>query len=223
MSTRNTTIFSQAHAIYTAKKKAKKEQIQEVVFDEEARREYLTGFRKRNIRKKEDKRNKAIERERLERLEMRKQHRHELAERAAQNAKEVESALGMFPADDADSGSVAESVEAQEEEMEFEDEEQLAVVTVVEDFNPESVVHPAPRPSMDKSGSDLQPTTVPQSRESVLQEKKKPLKARKPKSKPKKIHYETQAARKAERTKQRSRRAEKAERAGGKTLRRSKR
>ena len=36
-------------------------------------REYLTGFRKRNLKKKEDKRKKALERERLERLELRKQ------------------------------------------------------------------------------------------------------------------------------------------------------
>lgn len=78
-------------------------------------REYLTGFHKRNVQKKEVKKQKAIERQRQERLELRKQvqtcsirlflseirnntsfqHRRDLAERAAENAKAVETALGM--------------------------------------------------------------------------------------------------------------------------------
>jgi len=38
MSTSNTSLLTRSHAVYSAKKRAKKAQIQEVVFDEDARR-----------------------------------------------------------------------------------------------------------------------------------------------------------------------------------------
>jgi len=133
---------------------------------------------------------------------------------------------GTYEADDdnADMDSATESIEAQEEAMEFEDEEQLAVVTVVEDFNPDSILHPEPRQSTGKTPLDPSQLNSASYRagESAVPGKKS-SRLQKIKNKPKKIRYETQAARKTERTKQRSRRAEKAERAGGKNMRRSKR
>ena len=78
-----------------------------------APREFLTGFHKRKVQKKEDSKKKREEREKQERLEMRRevrtrscprrqnpvliyrvQNRRTLAERAAQNAAEVEAAYG---------------------------------------------------------------------------------------------------------------------------------
>ena len=112
--------------------------------------------------------------------------------------------------DTVESAPESDGEEDREEEMEYEDEEQLAVVTVVEDFNPEFSVHPAPRLSTDESGRNAAVSS-------------KAPRPRSTKNKPKKIRYETQAARKVEKTKQRARRAEKAERAGGKRSRRSKR
>lgn len=104
---------------------------------------------------------------------------------------------------------------------EYEGEEQLATVTVVEDFDPTSLHEPlqnsrghkpefasspsAPR-EKGKEKSQLHNTVV----------KTKPAKNRKPK-------YQTKAARAADRAKQRARHKEKAERAGGKASRSRKR
>lgn len=79
-------------------------------------------------------------------------------------------------------------------EEEYEGEEQLATVTVVQDFDLSTLLH-GPAPTRDKG------------REEVVTPKLKP------RPKPKKVRYETKAARLAERRKQRARRTEKAERA----------
>ncbi|KAF8590968.1 hypothetical protein K439DRAFT_1627394 [Ramaria rubella] len=218
MSTSNSSLLTRSHAVYSAKKRARKAQIQEVVFDDDARREYLTGFRKRNLLKKETKRKNAQERERLEKLELRKQHRKELAERAAQNVREVEGAFGMFPGDVITNSDVrTHDGEAQlEEELEFEDEEQLAVVTVVEDFAADSLRHPEP---LKQSDSGQRHPEGPREKGAASPATPK-LRL---KAKSNKVHYETKAARKMEKTKQRARKTEKAERAGSKKKRGTKR
>ena len=108
--------------------------------------------------------------------------------------------------------------EATQEELEYEGEEQLAVVTVVEDFAADSLRHPDPQqpvmtnirsPQPENRGPSL--PIVGKARErDILRSKSKP------KTKSNKIHYETKAARKVERTKQKARKIEKAEKAGGK-------
>lgn len=99
-----------------------------------------------------------------------------------------------------------------QKEEEYEDEEILATVTVVEDFDPDSFIH-GPRIKTDPATRqplpmEIKPPTKP-SRDATLKKK----------SKSKKIRYETKDARKLERTKQRARRTEKAELAGGKASR----
>jgi hypothetical protein len=98
---------------------------------------------------------------------------------------------------------------------EYEDEEVLATVTVVEDFDPDRVIHgprikkePAPPPLI----NDPPPTTIKPKRDKSNN-----------KVKAKKVRYGTKEARKAERTKQKTRRTEKAELAGGKAARRRRR
>lgn len=95
-------------------------------------------------------------------------------------------------------------------EEEYEDEETLATVTVVEDFsfNPDPDSRPKSVPTASASSA---PPTVVQAKGNQERSKKKP--------RPKKIRYETKDARKVERTKQRARRTEKAELAGGKAAR----
>jgi len=103
---------------------------------------------------------------------------------------------------------------------EYEGEEQLATVTVVEDFDPASLLH-GPLQNSRGHSSDLS-GSLPASRvkgkvkekvqhETVVVEKKS-TKNRKPK-------YQTKAARAAERAKQKARHTAKAERAGGKAPR----
>ncbi|KAJ7287421.1 hypothetical protein C8J57DRAFT_585752 [Mycena rebaudengoi] len=105
------------------------------------------------------------------------------------------------------SGSPEKGKSKQMEE-EYEDEDMLATVTVVEDFDPDSFIH-GPRLPSQPMTSAPNPLPVKPSSE---RPKKKP--------KPKKIRYETKDDRKVERTKQRARRTEKAELAGGKASRR---
>ena len=62
------------------------------MYTEPYRSEFLTGFRKRKLQKKEAAKGKAKERERQERLEARKENRQALKEQAEENARLVESA-----------------------------------------------------------------------------------------------------------------------------------
>ncbi|KAH9894756.1 nucleolar protein 12-domain-containing protein [Cubamyces lactineus] len=241
MAPSNLAALTKSHNIVAAKKKAKREQIKEVVFNDQARREFLTGFHKRKLQKKEAAKQKAKEREKQERLEARREHRRMLAEQAAKNAEEAERAYGGIVDDDSDSewdglGESSDSKgkgKAAEEQEEYEDEEQLATVTVVEEFDPDSLIHgekPSAHTHEPPNADDevlqrasIPPRTKPKSAPSA-EAKSRPDASRakakaKTATKAKDIKYQTSAARKAERTKQRKRKLEKAERAGGKSSR----
>lgn len=216
-------------------------------------REFLTGFHKRKLAKKEAARSRAKEREKQERLESRRevrlylhvvlvpvliqciQQRLMLRERAIENAAQVEKAYGAvvgrwsfhlnfnqqsFKLDydiDNDDEWAGLSAKENERDEEYEDEEMLATVTVVEDFDPDTIVHGPPRSDRPAIASDrLEPPKSKPSRQ--LQSNTGSSK----KSRPRKIPYETSDARKKERTKQRARRTEKAGLAGGKAARKSK-
>ncbi len=73
----------------TSKHKSKKE---EVVFDFEARKAYLTGFGKRKQERKKNRIDHAKERDRLERLEERKKIREERQRAAFEHARQVKMA-----------------------------------------------------------------------------------------------------------------------------------
>jgi len=162
-----------------------------------------------------------------------------LAEQAAQNAAEVEEAYGgvvrgIEPYGDeewtgitpsssgAGTGDPEHDVEAKRRECEYSysDEEQLATVTVVEDFDPSPLhlLHGSVAP--DERASPLPPAArggrIENEAGSGAVRKRKDVSAKN------KVRYETKAARKAAQAKQHARRTEKAERAGGKAARRTK-
>ena len=107
---------------------------------------------------------------------------------------------------------------AEPHEYAYSDEEQLATVTVVEDFDPSTLLHgaaaseeqrerafpPPPRRGRVEGGNELGSATS---------------KGKKKDGAGKKVRYETKAARRATRATQHARRTEKAERAGGKAAR----
>ncbi|KAI0766868.1 nucleolar protein 12-domain-containing protein [Trametes elegans] len=237
MAPSNLASLTKSHTIVAAKKKAKREQIKEVVFDDAARREFLTGFHKRKLQKKEEAKKKALEREKQERLETRREQRRMLAEQALKNAAEAERAYGGDVDDASDdewdglatSSSPKGKGKALAEQEEFEDEEQLATVTVVEEFDPDTLIH-GEEPTADDPdapGASTPTTSAPHprtnARTSHSQTRSQPPKAKAKINtvvKAKDIKYQTSAARKAERQKQRRRKVEKAERAGGKASRR---
>lgn len=184
----------------------------EIIWDEEARRTFLTGFHKRKQHAKAEAARKAAERQKKERQEFRREQRRLLRERAAENAAKVERAYGaiMGTADDDDDDGEGEGetpTGEQQTEQAYEDEQVLATVAVVEDFEPEPGIYGETSRSV-----RVEP---PERTASHKAEKVK-------KVKPNKVRYQTKGARKAERSKQLARRTEKAERAGGKG-RRSKR
>lgn len=146
-----------------------------------------------------------------------------LAERATENAAQVEAAYGGEIIDEADAqGPDSEGDMIQEE---YENEEQVATVTVVEDFDMDALIHsapssehPTPGPSSNRDlGARLERRTVGLKTANTSRTlKNKGTSAKKTK-------YGTKAARLAERKKQHSRKLEKAARAGGKQSRPKKR
>ncbi|KAI0268650.1 nucleolar protein 12-domain-containing protein [Gloeopeniophorella convolvens] len=216
----NIDLLTRSHGAVKAKRRQKREQIASVVFDDDARREFLTGFHKRKVAKKEEGRKRALEREKQEHLESRREQRRMLAEQAAENAAKVEEAYGGFvqatESDDEWNGIASSSNGGQKEEAQYSDEEQLATVTIVEDFDPSTLIHgPASEPPDIPSASSHGPV---RSSHKAATKETDALENRK-KHSTKKIRYETKAARKAAQSKQRARRTEKAELAGGKVAR----
>ncbi|WVQ98903.1 hypothetical protein IAU59_006034 [Kwoniella sp. CBS 9459] len=144
-------------------KKARKEQVEEIKFDDEARREWLTGFSKRKKAKADEKRTRAKERDRQAHLDERRKARAELRQKAAENMRSVRRAMGLDEdEDDEDEDnqdassagpskiSASKAAKAAEiEEAEYSDEDQLATVTIMEDFDPSSAPAPTyPRSSL---------------------------------------------------------------------------
>lgn len=269
----NVDILTRAHSALRAKARAKKNQIESIVFDEDARlsvtislqamaclliviffsREFLTGFRKRKLQKKEAAKKKAKEREREERLQLRKEHRKALRERAQENARQVESSFkqglyfsitfpfkwlisaSFFPIayikghDSDESDDEATELAPLDKgkgkaTQEFEDEEQLATVTIVEEFDPDALrlmpssSHRIPdSPSSESEVPAESSSRVSKSgeRDTGIQsttrfDEDEILRRKKDRVRRKKTAYETKAARKAERSKQRARKLEKA-------------
>ncbi|KIK67302.1 hypothetical protein GYMLUDRAFT_37386 [Collybiopsis luxurians FD-317 M1] len=216
----NLNLLTQSHSAIASKKRAKRSQIKEVIFDDVARHEFLTGFHKRKVAQKEGARKRAIEREKQQRQQDRREQRRMLRERAAENAAEVEKAYGASE----EWQGITESDEQNEEEGEenqYEGEDVLATVAIVQDFDPDTLLHGPTKPVSNVEpvqqmvNNDSLPSKASHSHPSKVSHSQ-PSK----KTKSKKIRYETKAARKTERTRQRTRRTEKAELAGGKASRR---
>ena len=115
-----------------------------------------------------------------------------------------------------------------EREEEYEDEEQLATVTVVEDFDPEELLHGPDttqhRPDDGDEADRVEDMAIgAESVKSASKQKSTPMQAKtraKVAKKAKEVKYETNTARRREREKQHKRKLEKADRAGGKGSRR---
>ncbi|OCH89014.1 hypothetical protein OBBRIDRAFT_44109 [Obba rivulosa] len=239
----NLAALTKSHKIIASKKRAKREQIKEIVFDDTARREFLTGFHKRKLQKKETAIQRAKEREKQERLEARREKRKMLAERAVENAAEIERAYGAVLDEGGNeqwggvgqgSASGSPRPDAVEEE-EYEHEEELATVTIVEDFDPDALIHGTsqqpPRSDDTEEMSQISPPQLSSTKAANPSEQrprakgKEKAKTDKVKAqtkvvrKAKDIKYQTNAERKVDRLKQRKRKLEKAERAGGKASR----
>ncbi|CUA76225.1 hypothetical protein RSOLAG22IIIB_06153 [Rhizoctonia solani] len=185
----NRAILTRQSVAWAHKKQARQGQVKEIVFDEEARRDYLTGFRKRNAERKKAAKAKAVAKEKQEHLEERRQMRKELKERAQTNFEAVEKAYGGAALDFA---GITSTPKLEEHEEEYSDEEQLATVAVIEDFDPTAdMLGPSPvRPEEDDGLEEMRPVRTSKSTKAPTLEKKS-------KPKPSKFRYETKAAARA--------------------------
>ncbi|KAH9022244.1 hypothetical protein EDB84DRAFT_513661 [Lactarius hengduanensis] len=183
------------------------------------------GFHKRKLAKKEESKKRALAREKQEHLEARREKRRVLAEQATQNAAKVEAAYGGFVqntgSDDEEWHGIASapSNDAGLEQETYSDEEQLATVTIVEDFDPSTLIH-GPTSSSEPQAPFQPPPSSPQKGRERVKDGEEGRKTSKRKNAT--VRYETKAARRAAQVKQRARRTEKAELAGGKAARKTK-
>ncbi|KAL9933617.1 hypothetical protein V8E36_007275 [Tilletia maclaganii] len=128
--------LAEARKARTQRGPASKKKKETVAFDEDARRDYLTGFQKRKTERKEAARKVLEDRQRKEMRDSRNAARQERKQRAADNVKAERTALGLESEDDDDEDEAAAEVEPPSAPAEFESEEQHAVVTV-ESFDPD--------------------------------------------------------------------------------------
>jgi len=155
------------------------------------------------------------------------QNRQMLAEQAAKNAAQVEAAYGGEPANEEDTQGPGSGEDMIQEE--YENEEQVATVTVVEDLDIDALIHaepPSECPNPDPSPVQHQHRTRhPEGRAKRLKSPttaNTPGTSKKKSTSTRKIRYETKAGRLAEKKKQHARKLEKAARAGAKQSRSSK-
>ncbi|KAF9085833.1 hypothetical protein BGX23_009338 [Mortierella sp. AD031] len=90
MSSTNLQALSSGGDVYAKKRKARQEQLTEVTFDPEARKEYLTGFHKRKVHRQNVARELAKQKEHEEKLEARKEARAARKEMQEEKVQEYE-------------------------------------------------------------------------------------------------------------------------------------
>ncbi|GAA5808296.1 hypothetical protein MFLAVUS_001686 [Mucor flavus] len=138
---KNTDILSAGSKIYAKKRKVKKETVESVDFDPVSRTEFLTGFHKRKVERKNKTREKyallAKEEKLLHRKEIREQ-RQALAEKnVAEMAALLRSVSGLPEKDTFEDEEEEEEVEEKKEPViqEFKNKTTLTTVTVIEDLD----------------------------------------------------------------------------------------
>ncbi|KAJ1945583.1 hypothetical protein FBU59_002264 [Linderina macrospora] len=190
----NTALLTSGGKVYSKKRKAKQEQVEEVAFDPKARRTFLTGFHKRKVERRERAVTLAKEKERSERLELRREKRDQEREVIAQKIRENKIFYGIPLSEDEDEDEAGS--ESDKDVSVLTGEQSVTTVTVTKDFDPTN---------FDDESLGLKKMTP---KELALDLKKKAAKAemseseeedkkkKAPKKKTKKFRYETHAKRK---------------------------
>ncbi|KAI9306101.1 nucleolar protein 12-domain-containing protein [Cunninghamella echinulata] len=90
---KNTDILSAGSKAYAKKRREKQETVESIDFDFDKRQEFLTGFRKRKLERKQAAREKYAERERQERIKLRAEHKAERLKEVQSRMDEVNAAI----------------------------------------------------------------------------------------------------------------------------------
>ncbi|KAJ1899514.1 hypothetical protein LPJ66_002062 [Kickxella alabastrina] len=209
----NAAVLTSGSKVYAKKRKARKEQVEEIEFDPKARRTFLTGFHKRKVERRETAIEQAKQKEREELLKLRRERREQQQEALIDKLRENKSVYGGADSDSesgSDDGSGA--VSGGEDEGKDEDGAETSVLTgetsvttvkVVRDFDPRNLVEDeillekrlTPQGLIDKLKKDVA-ERARRAEADAIREKKEAEAARKSqKKKPKKFRYETKAKR----------------------------
>ncbi|CEG70641.1 hypothetical protein RMATCC62417_06503 [Rhizopus microsporus] len=139
---KNTDILSAGSKIYAKKRKAKQETVEYVEFDPEKRQEYLTGFHKRKLERKNKTKEKYAKLAKEEKLRSRREAREERQRLADKNVQEMAAMLrvGIDEPDHFDDEDEEEKEEEKKDPVvkEFKSETSLTTVTVIEDLGEDS-------------------------------------------------------------------------------------
>ncbi|KAG0210868.1 hypothetical protein BGX28_008835 [Mortierella sp. GBA30] len=145
----NAQVLSSGAEVYAKKRKARQEQITEVSFDPEARKEYLTGFHKRKVHRQNVARELAKQKEHEEKLEARKEARAARKEMQEEKVQEYEKyrrqlkiRYGEALSDEDEEDTVFSSGDEEKDgekkepkQAKFKTKTSLTTVTVIEDMD----------------------------------------------------------------------------------------
>ncbi|CAG8527811.1 658_t:CDS:2 [Paraglomus brasilianum] len=93
-------ILSAGPKIYARKRKRKSQQVKEIVFDEQARREYLTGFHKRKLEQRKKATEAAKLRAKKQKAEAKKASRENLRKQSKDRIAQIETILSKRKEED---------------------------------------------------------------------------------------------------------------------------
>lgn len=141
---KNTDILSAGSKVYAKKRKAKKETVESVEFDDASRTEFLTGFHKRKVERKNRTKEKYALLAKEEKLRNRKELREQRQRLADKNVQEMAAMLrtslgGPEPEGFESEEENEEDSTAEEKKgpvvQEFKTKSTLTTVTVIEDLD----------------------------------------------------------------------------------------
>ncbi|CAG8598876.1 4939_t:CDS:2 [Diversispora eburnea] len=139
----NLTLLTRGNKIYSKKRKLKNSRPTEIVFDEDARREFLTGFHKRKLERKEKAKEAAIQKEKKARAESKKAikdaRKKEIEERLTAIQTAINKVHGIKEENDQESENKDDNNKDDNNNTEslkqYITPQTLTTVTVVEDFD----------------------------------------------------------------------------------------
>ncbi|KAJ1648747.1 Nucleolar protein 12, partial [Dispira simplex] len=135
----NLSALTQGSALYAKKRQFKKNQVQAIKFDQDSRKEFLTGFSKRKKERKRKAEEKRAEREKEERRELRKERKRNIQARIEENIAQQRAYFGIEDGEDQGQDDSRDSSAEQPDVTEYQTPDTLTTVTVVSELDVDSL------------------------------------------------------------------------------------
>ncbi|EEB09555.1 rRNA processing protein Rrp17 [Schizosaccharomyces japonicus yFS275] len=138
----NSSLLTRGYSIYK-KKRGKKQVEEEIVFDKEKRKEFLTGFHKRKLERKKRAQEQLKKQEREQKIALRKAMRDERKQKLQEKMELTQSLYSEMNNDiGSDDGEEKTQTEKLNEEREYENDEKRVTVTIQEGISSEDEALP---------------------------------------------------------------------------------